>query len=453
MPRLLASAVVAAALAARLSTSAAEGASGYHRMHQVEVVDQHGFERPMRALSLLVPVDWKLVGGVEYTRKLNCLGELVRTTFRAESADGRTAVELLPGSTWNWSDDPGIRQAAEANNRQMAQFGSAGCDLRPPLSAREFLTRVVIPRARKGAEVVAVEPVPRVDEPLRQQARAAQAQAAQAGLQVRITADHARARIRYLAGGNPVEEWLTAVTFVRASHMPAFDARTGGMRQASWYDCSGQLVFGLRAPAGALEANEKLFDLVLSTLRIDPEWQRRVAQAMGNMQAAQLKGAQDRSRIISQSNQEIGQIIRQGYEDRQRRRGRLRPALQRGAARRADVSQPRDRRAGGAQQPVRARLGERPGRVRPLRIAVVRSEHGAARELDGAEAGGPRRTLSRKPRAGAPQTKARPPWEDGRAGETLARGGLQRRRRLRDSRTHRQVPLHRPLARAGRERS
>ncbi|MCG6870529.1 MAG: hypothetical protein LJE91_17885 [Gammaproteobacteria bacterium] len=36
------------------------------RLKQVELVDAQGFERPMTALTLLIPVDWRAQGGVSW---------------------------------------------------------------------------------------------------------------------------------------------------------------------------------------------------------------------------------------------------------------------------------------------------------------------------------------------------------------------------------------------------
>jgi hypothetical protein len=57
---------------------------------------------------------------------------------------------------------------------------------------------------------------------------------------------------------------------------------------------------------------------VLSTVRIDATWQARVSQVQLNIQAAELKCARDRSRIIAQSAEDTRKTLREGYESRQR---------------------------------------------------------------------------------------------------------------------------------------
>jgi hypothetical protein len=298
---------------------AAPAPAPYLRLKKVQVVDKHGFEKPMPALSVLVPTDWNFDGEVRFAQQPGGSPEdMVKITFRASSPDGRTGVELFPGYSWAWADDPTMRQAIQSSNAMSAQLGGARTELMAPLSARDFLIRIAVPKLRPGARVLGTEPIPDVEEPLREQIKQAQAQASKVGLQLRIKADHARAHVQSNAGGQPSEQWITAVVYTRAMPAPSMNPMTGQMGQTWTYQCAAQLLYGLWAPPGNLSANEKLYQAVLSTVRIDPEWQGRVSQVQANIQAAQLKGARDRSRIISQSAEDTRKTIREGYESRQR---------------------------------------------------------------------------------------------------------------------------------------
>jgi hypothetical protein len=301
------------------SVHAAPAPAPYLRLKKVQVVDKHGFEKPMPALSVLVPIDWSFDGEVRFAQQPGgSPADMVKITFRAASPDGRTGVELFPGYSWAWADDPTMRQAIQSSNAMSAQLGGARTELMAPLSARDFLIRIAVPKLRPGARVLGTEPIPDVEEPLREEVKQAQAQALQAGLQLRIKADHARAHLQDHAGGQPTEEWITAVVYTRAMPAPSMNPMTGQMGQTWTYQCAAQFLYGLWAPPGNLNANEKLYRAVLSTVRIDPDWQGRVSQVQANIQAAQLKGARDRSRIISQSSEDMRKTIREGYESRQR---------------------------------------------------------------------------------------------------------------------------------------
>ena len=293
------------------------GEPGYLRLKRVEIVDRHGFEKPMRAMSMLVPVDWSFDGQIRYAQKIGDPADLVRLAFRTASPDGRLAIEMFPGWSWAWADDPMMRQAMQNQNAMTAQMGGARAELGPPMSARDFLTRVAVPRLRPGAKVLGVEPIPDVDAGLQEQVKQAQAAAASGGVPMRLRADQARARLQLPAGKQPGEEWLTAVVFTRATAMPSINRATGQMGQSAMYQCSAEYLFGMRAPPGELPANEKLYRTVLSTVRVDPTWQARVSQVQANMAASNVQSAHDRSKIIAQAGEDQRRSINEGYQNRQ----------------------------------------------------------------------------------------------------------------------------------------
>jgi hypothetical protein len=297
---------------------AATGDTGYYRMKKATVIDEHGFERPLPAVSLLIPGDWQFQSSVQYGKGGGCSGNLVKVVFRATSPDGKMALELFPGKTWQWADDPNSVRLMQSSNQQMAQFGSQGCEILPPMTAGDYLKRSVLPAARAQARLTGIEPMPEIAQKVQQQVQQAQAGAARNGLQSRLRGDVGRARITYAVNGQPVEEWITAVTFANGTPGPTMNIQTGRMGQTLFYTCASEGVFGFRAPQGQLDAKEKLFMTMLSTVRIEPEWQARVFQVMNNVQAAQIKGAADRSKIIAQSNQDISKIIHDSYENKKK---------------------------------------------------------------------------------------------------------------------------------------
>jgi hypothetical protein len=313
---------LAALAAALVAASAAAGAPrnvSFQRMKKMVVVDHRSFERPMPALTMLLPPDWKLEGDVTYPPGMPC-GELLQLTFRAQSPDGKLSFELFPAHVWEWADDPSSRQFIEMGYQQGRQFGRAGCGLMPPMRAADFITRVLAPRLRPGARVLGVGPMPGADEPLQAQIRQTLAQAQQLGIRMALSGDTARAKLAYQASGAPVEEWLIAVATVRATPVPALVG--GQLGQTLTYVEEVRLLFGMRAPAGQLEANEKLFTLIASTLRLDPEWEGRVTQVQLNIASMNQKGVADRARIQQQAADDIRRIQDETYQNRQRSQDR-----------------------------------------------------------------------------------------------------------------------------------
>ena len=290
----------------------------YLRLKRAEVVDQHGFEKPLPAMSVLIPVDWTFQGEVKLAQRIGDPADLVKLVFRTTSPDGRLAIELLPSWNWSWVDDPMMRQAIQNQSAMAAQLGRAPTQMMPPMTARDFLSKVAVPKLRPGAKLLGIEPIPDLDPALQSQVKQAQALASQAGLQTRLRADEARARIQLPAGKAPAEEWITAVVITHATAMPTLTPGSGQMRQSATYQSSADSIYALRAPPGELPAHEKLFRTVISTVRVDPAWQARVTQVQASMSASNVQSAQDRSKIIAQSAEAQRRSIQGAYEAHQK---------------------------------------------------------------------------------------------------------------------------------------
>jgi hypothetical protein len=282
----------------------------YLVMKKVTIMDQNGFERPMPSASLLLPTDWQFQGSTQWNIKDACNG--IQTTFRSSGPDGR-AFEVFPIYNWAWADDPTyLRQAYQ----QKAQIGTKGCDVMPPMGAAEFLRRN-LPRLRPTAQLVGMEPMPKYLQTMQQQARQTEQMAVQYNLQQRVRPDVARARLRYSFNGQSMEEWVVATTVITGTLGPSYDVRSARMTQAFNYSCTATLS-AARAPAGQLDSSEKFFELIISTIRVDPAWQSRINRQAGAIAAIEQKGVRDRAAINTQTAKDLSEIRRQGYENQQR---------------------------------------------------------------------------------------------------------------------------------------
>jgi hypothetical protein len=290
--------------------------ANYYRMKKVAVIDEHGFERPMQALTLLVPTDWQFQGSVQYNQNTACHPDIVHLAFRATSPDGRFAIEMFPDHHWQWSGDPQMVRMLQMSAQQTARLGRKSCDLMAPMSAAEYLKRYVVPGVRRGASIVGAEPMTEMAQQLQQQAREEENAAARQGIRGQVRADVARVRLEYSAGGQAVEEWLTAETVVAGMAGPSFNMQTGRAGQAMYYDCGGYLVTAMRAPQGQLQSMEKFFLTVLSTIHVDPAWESRVAGVMAQMNADDSRAAMQRSQIATQYAQDTSRMMNQGYQSR-----------------------------------------------------------------------------------------------------------------------------------------
>ena len=152
----------------------------------------------------------------------------------------------------------------QVQNQRDVQVGLKPCPVRAPVPAAEFLRQDLIAKYRKGKTVVSIDPFPELDQLVRYQMGLPPAGAG--GNTRGIRTDAARARLAYDdEKGRPVEEWIAASIVVRAIPVNG---------RATAYDWHAVKVLFFRTPKGQLDANDRLFKLIASTVHPDPEWQK-----------------------------------------------------------------------------------------------------------------------------------------------------------------------------------
>jgi hypothetical protein len=302
-------------------TTTGADTGGYLRLRVMRLMDHTGFGQPVEAARFLVPADWRMEGGIQWSPAFGCLPMIVNAQFRFVAPDGVTGLEVFPNYVWNWYDDPYQRQLAI----QTAQSaGQRPCDMAPPAGAADFLSGKLVPGFRPGARIVATEPQPEVARASHASMQAYMQQAAAYGLQMDLRADAARVRINYNLNGQAVEEWISAtVQYNRQQVLSAAAAAQGGMGYTSSYTLTATAQVGTRAPAGRLDQLAPLFATMIASYRPNVAYVSAVSQVMANMGNTQIQGAVDRSRIWSQASRDISDIIRQGYDRQQESQDRI----------------------------------------------------------------------------------------------------------------------------------
>jgi hypothetical protein len=299
-PTMLPDSPAPASMPAATPAGAGESQGHVYRMKIFKVLDSQGFEKPLPSHTILVPVDWQSQGATTWNIKDKC--NTVQTRLAVSGPDGR-GFEQFPDFQWVWADDP---RAMQASAQQTARMGSHACDVMAPMGAQDYLRRN-LEKVRPGAQLVGFEPAPKLTEVLAQQAHQVEAMARQYNLKQQVKFDAMRARVKYNSNGKDLEEWIFAATVTTGTHEPM-----------GWtYNCVAHMA-AERAPAGQLDTSRDMLELVASTLRVDPQWQTRISQNAQATQQIELKGIRDRSAIMTKNAEDIRNIQREGYENRQR---------------------------------------------------------------------------------------------------------------------------------------
>jgi hypothetical protein len=289
------------------ASAAASAEDQYLLMRRVAIVDQGAFGRPVEAASILLPKDWQVEVGVIWTGDIGCPRNGIRLSLKAHSPDGTLGFEVFPDYVWNWVDD----LQARAYTNSMAAFSIKGCDSRPPYDSAGYLQNLFLPRWRPSATLVGIGQVPELVQAM-QLEFVAMTGGRTSPIQTQF--DDALAAIETPRAGGTDEEWVLASLVRTIAYLPMLTGMGGFGNQMSGNNTTAAVSqCAARAPKGQLERHENLFEAIYRSFRLNPMWESAVAQHFQTMDRINLKGVQDRQRIMRQSQQEIGAMIEQGY--------------------------------------------------------------------------------------------------------------------------------------------
>lgn len=268
----------------------------YFLMKQVQLIDQ-GLGNGRPAYDLMIPKDWQFKGWVNVgVAEGGCFADWFSVVGDAKSADGSIELQMLPKYTWQYMDDPAGQRQMQQRNAFDAKFKIKPCPVRAPVKAEEFLRRDLIEKYRKGKTVVSVEAFPELD----QLARYRIGLPPSGGDVNGIHTEAARARLSYDDDkGQPVEEWVTAEIVVRK--IP--------MGRGAAYDWHAVNVMWFRTPKGQLDANDRLFKLIASTIRPEPEWLKWSNGVITDLYQKKQEEAAKQQEIIRDFQNKVAETI------------------------------------------------------------------------------------------------------------------------------------------------
>ncbi|MDQ6621585.1 MAG: hypothetical protein M3Z31_18150 [Pseudomonadota bacterium] len=241
------------------STAPASAVGG--RLKTVEVLDPLFNEVAAR---FTIPNNWVFDGTILRPH----LGPAL--VFRASSPDGLTGLQRLPRYDSVAHTDPKMRQFYQAQKVTVTD----------PMSAKDFLNKVVLPESRPGVTVIGPEAMPALGglAVADQQANDRYARQASGQRPKHQHSDGARVRIAYTFNGQPVEEAIVVVT--TTTELPANYGNTMWLSQAT--------ITGARAPRGQLDGMMKQLVAISESENVSASWEKRQAAfALQNAQQQQ----------------------------------------------------------------------------------------------------------------------------------------------------------------------
>jgi hypothetical protein len=290
--------------AAGPSVSAATGAASgsYLRMKQVQIIahvidpalGQGTVDLP--AMDLLIPSTWDFKGSVVGNSTEGCFSDFFAMSWEATSPDGSLAFQGAPNDSWQYADDPAeLRKLSDPNRRQLGLQGKP-CPVKKPMTAEGYFRQIVLTVFPKDSTVVSVEPFPELNQIARRQSGLPPADAGNAG---GTRTDAIRAHVEFQKDGKALESWVTLAVVTRAF-------RQG---RGSLYDCHAIDVMSLRASKGKLDANDKLFKVMISSIRPEPKWQAYSSGFIGKLYQAEAQKEASIDTMVANFQNQVAQTI------------------------------------------------------------------------------------------------------------------------------------------------
>ncbi len=269
------------------------------RFKKFSYVDQQGIG--IEAFSMLIPSDWQFEGGMQWV--LDNPASPARASFRVYNPKAFEEFQVFPSQPFFWTDNQMLLYSFPIGTRY---FGN---EVLPPVSAVEALKEIILPRFRYGVsnlQITKAESLPNLAGSL--------GSGAQSQPNVVNSSEAAKIRIEYNYNGKNVEEEIYGVI---ESFSFSFASMTGTITNINW---TLDYIFSFKSEKGKLDANTKLFQTIAHSFKLNPQWYNKYSQLVNYLiqqQIQQINHIGQISRIVSQTNNEISDMIMDSYNQRQ----------------------------------------------------------------------------------------------------------------------------------------
>lgn len=261
-------------------------------------IDQHG--TGVEAFHFLIPENWKFEGGVTWVYDKPAMP--ATSAFRVYDPNGTAEFEVFPNQSFFWTNNPNILNFYPAGAKY---FGN---EVRQPVSALDAMSGIMLPLFRQqyaNLKVINRKQLPEL------------AQALTAGNKQQgatQSADGCSTRIEYDDNGKTIEEEIYCV-------VEQLSFNTSGMFgtyfNIYWYV---DYIFSFKAEKGQLEKNSKPLQTIAYSFKLNPLWYSKYSQVieyLARMQIQRIHSVGEFSRILSQTRNEISDMMMESYNQRQ----------------------------------------------------------------------------------------------------------------------------------------
>ena len=246
--------------------------------------------------TFLVPEGWKFFSQINWTMQSPAYPAKVSAKFY----DPQTieACEFFPIHDYFWTNNQMTMGFFPPGSRYM------GSEVRAPRPLAEIMQKVIIPQYRgqyQDIRIVSSERIPM------------EVQGSPQTLGMRVSREGIQMKIEYTHNGIPLEEEFYAVMDIMSTQ-PDYS----GIYIQNW---SISYLTSFKTRKGQLTKSKRVLQTIKDSFVMNPQWFNTYSQVVNmllKMKQEEIAAAGRMSRIISQTNREINDMIMKSYNERQK---------------------------------------------------------------------------------------------------------------------------------------
>jgi hypothetical protein len=246
------------------AAAASPGSGAYLRLKkaQISYAAVAGVPEPLPGIEMLIPTAWEFNSAIRMNSgKGGCICDRFSVSWEAKSGDGKTKFQGIPNYSWKYSDDRQEMQNLMDPKFREHNGANQPCPASQPLNAEQYFRQNVLNNLKPTMTLVSIEPFSALEQLVRQHNGLPPSDGG-AGANGGTRVEAIRARLEFQLDDEPMEAWFTV----------ALVTQTNRVGRGYLYDLHavGQMAFG--APKGQLDANDKLFKVMIASVQPTPQY-------------------------------------------------------------------------------------------------------------------------------------------------------------------------------------
>ena len=260
----------------------------YVVLERIRILDEMGFDKPVEAMSVLLPRGWATKAGVRWRGFQECRGEMITWSLSASSPDQKIRLDVYPTRSFAWFEDAMMRQS------MMAAASGGGCAVNQPFNATQYLENLARTELG-GAQISDVRPDENTMALIEKVNAQGNAIARQYGTGIVNSGSAVYGTLTWPDGTKGLGNIGLTVGSKQGRDM--FSGRPNGFATTTVFH---QVV--IRYPPDREAEALKLFGTVVSSHRVNPAWQQAKDDFMMKLGNIEHKGRMDRLRMMGEQS-------------------------------------------------------------------------------------------------------------------------------------------------------